>query len=99
MWSTYNNTTLLPGRDCLLLATQMLLCVTETFSDSFYHLGQVNRDDVKICFPTHTFGCQRFFLSHPLVQGHCARLSALLLMVAAGVHGSDGSDGSLSRVA
>ena len=52
MWSTYNNTTLLPGGDCLLLATQMLLCVTETFSDSFYHLGQVNRDDVKICFPT-----------------------------------------------
>ena len=40
-----------------------------------------------------------FLLSHPLVQGHCARLSALLLMVAAGVHGSDGSDGSLSRVA
>ena len=36
----------------MLLATQMLLCVTETFSDSFYHLGQVNRDDVKICFPT-----------------------------------------------
>ena len=33
----------------------MLLCVTETFSDSFHHLGQVNRGDVKICFLTHTY--------------------------------------------
>ena len=62
-----------------MLATQMLLCVTETFSDSFHHLGQVNRGDVKICFLTHTY-------------------PEMLLMVAAGVHGSDGSDGSLSRV-
>ena len=87
----------------MLLATQMLLCVTETFSDSFYHLGQVNRDDVKICFPTlHILlAANVFFSLIPWFRGTVPDYlqSALLLMVAAGVHGSDGSDGSLSRVA